>query len=598
MIPSTLIFGVLTFLLVLGPLIILHELGHFFTAKLTRTKVVEFGFGFPPRATGLWTGRTEVSITEDTMFEGFEEHDAVSSPALESLFTGATEVTGDGIDLRDAESDGADPRLSVLKTGPQIEALVEKRADGSFHALLVRPKKRRNALVSDAGDAGIGDQINGKLRGVGPHSITISEMVWSINWLPLGGFVKMVGEEDPEAENSLASKSKLARAFVLASGAVVNAIIPIILFTAVLMLPQTRLAGDVTITAVYPDSPADQASLREGDRIIEVDGRDIDDLTGLQQAITLKLGGTSNWLVRPGIPDPSPMPGATGFQYLESRDKEVTLKPRFKVPERDVVFVVTDPENQLLLAEARLLDITVGVNDSLRVVPNTPDTTDTAKEISISDARKLDQRIQLGDELQVVGVVTDLTSEISLTDARRHDFSLGLDTSIIDGSVGIQIRTDNSAYKEFSDNPWNAFTGSFREIRDLILLTKNSVTGMVQSSNNPQLSGPATVGPIGIGQLTGEIATADAAISTKFRTFAVLAATISLSLAVINILPLPGLDGGRLLFVIIEVIRRGKRISPEREAIVHLTGILVLLSLMALVSVQDVMRIFRGESFF
>jgi regulator of sigma E protease len=420
-------------------------------------------------------------------------------------------------------------------------------------------------------------------------------MVWSINWLPLGGFVKMVGEEDPEAENSLASKSKWARTFVLSSGAIVNAIIPIILFTFVLMLPQTRLAGDVTITAVYPDSPADQAGLRDGDRILEVDGRDIDDLTDLQQAITLKLGGNSNWLVRPGIPDPSPMPGATGFQYIEGRDKEVSLSPRYQVPDRDVVFEVTDPENQLLLAEARLLDITVGVNDRLRVVQRA---TDTSVEISIADARLMDNRIVVGDELQVVGVVSDPTSEISLPDARRHDFSLGLNTSIIDGSVGIQIRTENAALKTFSDNPWNAFTGSFRELRDLILLTKNSVTGLVQSSNNPQLSGPATVGPIGIGQLTGEIATADAAVSTKLRTFAALAATISLSLAVINILPLPGLDGGRLLFVAIEAVRRGKRISPEREAMVHLAGILVLLGLMALISVQDVMRIFRGESFF
>ena len=586
MIPSTLIFGVLTFLLVLGPLIILHELGHYFTAKLTRTKVVEFGFGFPPRATGVWTGQTEVAVSEETIFEGFEEHENVDVPVLAS--------TG-GDDLRDQRLSGAEPRLAALKAGPQVEAVVEKRADGSYHALLVRPKNRRNALASDVGDAVVGDAVNGKLREVGAHSITISEMVWSINWLPLGGFVKMVGEEDPEAENSLASKSKLARTFVLASGAIVNAIIPIILFTFVLMLPQTRLAGDVTIPAVNPDAPAALAVLRPGDRILEVDGREIDDLTGLQQAITLKLGGTSNWLLRPGIPDPSPMPGASSFQYVEGRDKEVSLKPRFNVPERDVVFEVTDPENQLLLAAARLLDITVGVNDRLRVVR---EAVDTSEEISIADARELDTRIQVGDELRVVSSVSDPTSEISLPDARRHDFSLGLDTSVTDGSVGIQIRTENAGPRTYSENPWNAFTGSFGEIRDLVLLTKNSVSGLVQSSNNPQLSGPATVGPIGIGQLTGEIATADAAVTTKLRTFAVLAATISLSLAVINILPLPGLDGGRLLFVIIEAFRRGKRISPEREAIVHLAGILVLLGLMALISVQDVMRIFRGESFF
>ncbi|HJM53247.1 MAG TPA: site-2 protease family protein [Dehalococcoidia bacterium] len=586
MIPGTLIFGVLTFLLVLGPLIILHELGHFFTAKMTRTKVVEFGFGFPPRATGLWTGRTEVTVTEETIFEDFDELESAGAPVVAAASDG---------DLRDVASDGADPRLAALQPGPQIETIVEKRADGSLHALLARPKKRKNAMASDASDYVVGDPINGKLREIGSHSITISEMVWSINWLPLGGFVKMVGEEDPEAENSLAGKSKWARAFVLSSGAVVNAIIPVLLFTFVLMLPQTRLAGDVTITAVHPDSPADQAGLRVGDRVIEVDGREINDLTGLQQAITLKLGSSSDWLVRPGIPDPSPMPGATAFQYVEGRDKEVSLRPRFQVPERDVVFEVTDPENQLLLAEARLLDITVGVNDRLHVVP---EANDTNVEMSIAAARLLDDRIQVGDVLQVVSVVSDPTIEISLPDARRHDFSLGLNTSITDGSVGIQIQTENAGNRTFSENLWNAFTGSFREIKDLIFLTKNSVAGLVQSSNNPQLSGPATVGPIGIGQLTGEIATADAAVTTKLRTFAVLAATISLSLAVINILPLPGLDGGRLLFVVIEAIRRGKRISPEREAIVHLAGILLLLSLMALISVQDVMRIFRGESFF
>jgi regulator of sigma E protease len=570
----------------LGPLIILHELGHFFTAKMTRTKVVEFGFGFPPRATGLWTGRTEVTVTEETIFEDFDELESAGAPVVAAASDG---------DLRDVASDGADPRLAALQPGPQIETIVEKRADGSLHALLARPKKRKNAMASDASDYVVGDPINGKLREIGSHSITISEMVWSINWLPLGGFVKMVGEEDPEAENSLAGKSKWARAFVLSSGAVVNAIIPVLLFTFVLMLPQTRLAGDVTITAVHPDSPADQAGLRVGDRVIEVDGREINDLTGLQQAITLKLGSSSDWLVRPGIPDPSPMPGATAFQYVEGRDKEVSLRPRFQVPERDVVFEVTDPENQLLLAEARLLDITVGVNDRLHVVP---EANDTNVEMSIAAARLLDDRIQVGDVLQVVSVVSDPTIEISLPDARRHDFSLGLNTSITDGSVGIQIQTENAGNRTFSENLWNAFTGSFREIKDLIFLTKNSVAGLVQSSNNPQLSGPATVGPIGIGQLTGEIATADAAVTTKLRTFAVLAATISLSLAVINILPLPGLDGGRLLFVVIEAIRRGKRISPEREAIVHLAGILLLLSLMALISVQDVMRIFRGESFF
>ena len=61
---------------------------------------------------------------------------------------------------------------------------------------------------------------------------------------------------------------------------------------------------------------------------------------------------------------------------------------------------------------------------------------------------------------------------------------------------------------------------------------------------------------------------------------------------------MPALDGGRLLFVIIEWARGGKRISPEREGLVHLAGMIMILVLVALISVQDVLRIFRGERFF
>jgi len=70
-----------------------------------------------------------------------------------------------------------------------------------------------------------------------------------------------------------------------------------------------------------------------------------------------------------------------------------------------------------------------------------------------------------------------------------------------------------------------------------------------------------------------------------------LTALISLSLALVNVLPLPALDGGRVVFVVIESIR-GKRISPKFEASVHKVGILVLMSLLVLISVRDISRLF------
>ena len=74
------------------------------------------------------------------------------------------------------------------------------------------------------------------------------------------------------------------------------------------------------------------------------------------------------------------------------------------------------------------------------------------------------------------------------------------------------------------------------------------------------------------------------------------AAFISINLAIINLLPIPGLDGGRLVFVLLEAIRRGKRISPKREGLVHLIGFAFLIGLIMLVSYYDILRIIRGES--
>ena len=74
-----------------------------------------------------------------------------------------------------------------------------------------------------------------------------------------------------------------------------------------------------------------------------------------------------------------------------------------------------------------------------------------------------------------------------------------------------------------------------------------------------------------------------------------LAALLSINLAVLNILPLPMLDGGRIFFVLIEVLRGGRRIAPEKEAFVHFLGFVVLIGLVIVISVFDVMRIFRGE---
>ena len=552
--PPTAFYGVLTFLLVLGPLVILHELGHFFVARRFGVKVIEFGFGFPPQACGIWTGRTGVRLAGSTRFDFPEGRDG-------------------------------------LRPGRIVTVMTAPGPDGVLTAQTVRG----HSAKKDAEDAVHGGQlIFGKLREAGEDSLVVSEMLWSFNWLPLGGFVRMIGEEDPTAPGSLASKPKRQRIAVMAAGAAVNFIIPFVLFPVILLVPQEQTVGDVILTNVLPGSPAELAGLKPGDKVLNVDGRKIEHVSDLQQAVTVKLGGASTWEVRKGLPDPFPQPGAEKYQYPAPPEK-VTVKPRWKPPRRQIVDAVKDPATEVTLEKARLYDIAVGASSSLRVVS---DATDTLREFSLEDARRASPIVQTGDVLRVVPEVKDSRKEISLRDARRHDPRLGLYTYLQEGAVGVTIDTINRKTVTRSLPPWKAIPQGLRSAYDVVVLTRNGIMAMVIGSQNPQFSGPSTVGPIGIGQLTGEVATAEASFVAKLVTLASLAGALSFSLAVLNILPIPALDGGRILFVVIEWVRGGKRVSPQREGLVHLIGFVILLTFIALVSVKDILRIFRGESFF
>ncbi|NOZ29103.1 MAG: site-2 protease family protein [Chloroflexi bacterium] len=96
------------------------------------------------------------------------------------------------------------------------------------------------------------------------------------------------------------------------------------------------------------------------------------------------------------------------------------------------------------------------------------------------------------------------------------------------------------------------------------------------------------IGPLGIAQLTGGAVEVSVATGMAFPILQ-LVAIFSAALAVTNLLPLPALDGGRLLFVVIEAIR-GRRIDPEKEGLVHLIGMVLLFTLMILITYQDIIR--------
>ena len=100
----------------------------------------------------------------------------------------------------------------------------------------------------------------------------------------------------------------------------------------------------------------------------------------------------------------------------------------------------------------------------------------------------------------------------------------------------------------------------------------------------------ALAGPVGIAQLTGEIVKAGISPLLEFAAF------LSLNLAIINLFPLPALDGGRIVFVLLEWVRRGKRVSAKREGLIHAIGFALLMVAFLAITYQDIMRIISGDS--
>jgi regulator of sigma E protease len=92
-------------------------------------------------------------------------------------------------------------------------------------------------------------------------------------------------------------------------------------------------------------------------------------------------------------------------------------------------------------------------------------------------------------------------------------------------------------------------------------------------------------GPVGIAQMVGGAVSATIDTGLWFPILR-LSAVLSAALAITNLLPLPALDGGRLLFLLIEMVR-GRRVSPEREGLIHMVGFMVLLGLMLVITVRD-----------
>lgn len=334
---------------------------------------------------------------------------------------------------------------------------------------------------------------------------------YTINALPLGGFVRLLGEEDPSDPRSLAAQKAWKRIVIMAAGSFMNLLLPVLLFAISFMIPQEVPTGSALVGSVAPGSPAESAGVRAGDTLLAVNGRTVDNVNDAAYFIRLNQGEDMTWRLRHPLQTDALGRGG-GAEIIE-----LTVYGRWAPPKGQGPTGIT-------LADAALAR-------RLALLPL--DQTDEEREASI-------RRILAGG---------------GFTESRSYPI-------------------------------WEALPRGFRSTMESLVLARNQVFSWIAARNRPE----GLAGPVGIAQVTGEVVEQAGWV----RLFE-LAALLSINLAVLNILPLPMLDGGRIFFVLIEMLRGGRRIAPEKEAFVHFLGFVVLIGFVIVISFFDVMRIFRGE---
>lgn len=183
----------------------------------------------------------------------------------------------------------------------------------------------------------------------------------------------------------------------------------------------------------------------------------------------------------------------------------------------------------------------------------------------------------------------DIVQNIQKSDGKEIDFKISRDNEIKDikvnpqkneqgkYTIGILATHEKSILKSIK----YAFVSTIEMSKQMFMFVGQAITGTV-----PGGVGNAVAGPIGV------IGIVSNAAKVGILNLLHIAAMISLNLGILNLLPIPALDGGRLLFLGIEAIRGGKKIDPNKEATINLIGFALLMALMIFVTFKDITRLF------
>ena len=390
--------------------------------------------------------------------------------------------------------------------------------------------------------------------GMGPRLLSkvIGETRYSLKLFPIGGSCMMVGEDDDDdSQGSFNRASVWARISVVAAGPIFNFILA---FIFAMIITSVIGYDPSTVLQVEEGSPAQKAGLQEGDVITEFQGRHISIGRDLELYMTLH-----------------------GLQ-----DENVTLTYERDGEEHEISYTADSQTSYLL---GFYYNITEGEPEVTQVM---------------LDGSMMEAGVQAGDiirEINGVKISTgqDIQDYIAANPLDGSEITLGIERNGDIRQISITTKMTKQVDSGFVYNLYREKTNfpgvikySAVEVRYWITSTIESLVMLVKG----QFTVNDLSGPVGIINVIGDSYEEAKTEGTVMVWMQMLywAILLSANLGVMNLLPIPALDGGRLVFLIIEAIRR-KKINPNVEGMIHFAGFVLLMVLMVFVMFNDIRRI-------
>lgn len=379
---------------------------------------------------------------------------------------------------------------------------------------------------------------------------------YGIGWLPLGGYVKIAGMIDESMDKEamklppqpweFRSKPAWQRLIVMIGGVSVNLILGIILFTMIILVYEKEYVPNSAITnGIYPYEIGERVGFKPGDKILQINGKDV---VRFKDATSLSLFFGSEVMVERNGKNETIVIGDDAYEDFKTSENKMLFEPNF--PNFTVDSIV--PKRPADLAGLKKGDRIISINDTI-------DAQKWPKFTSVIEKNRL--------------------KEIKLTFIRNS-----VDTqfvSLVVDSAGIGI---SRTIPDLPTEKYSFGQAIYYGWKDAVTMLKMNVVGLGKIFKGKEKATDSLQGPIGIAKIYGGV--------WNWGKFWFVTGLLSLILAFMNILPIPALDGGHVIFLIIEALT-GKKFSDKFMENAQMVGMVILLALMAFAVGNDIFRLFK-----